>query len=96
MSWGMRRWRREAYEAVVQEFGREILTGEGAIDRRALAARVFGDPVRLAQLNALVHPVVFRRGRRVDRCFCGTGSKRDRSGGSRYPDRNQELSRWIN
>ena len=45
----------------MQEFGREILTGEGAIDRRALAARVFGDPVRLAQLNALVHPVVFRR-----------------------------------
>ena len=50
----------EAYEAVVQEFGRGS-TGEGAIDRRALAARVFGDPVRLAQLNALVHPVVFRR-----------------------------------
>jgi dephospho-CoA kinase len=51
----------EAYEPVVQEFGREILTSEGSIDRRALAARVFGDPVRLAQLNALVHPVVFRR-----------------------------------
>jgi len=51
----------EAYEPVVQEFGREILTSEGAIDRRALAARVFGDPVRLARLNALVHPAVFRR-----------------------------------
>jgi dephospho-CoA kinase len=46
---------------VVQEFGREILTGDGAIDRRALASRVFGDPVRLARLNALVHPAVFRR-----------------------------------
>jgi len=51
----------EAYEPVVQEFGREILTSEGAIDRRALASRVFGDPVRLARLNALVHPAVFRR-----------------------------------
>ena len=51
----------EAYDPVVQEFGREILTGDGAIDRRALASRVFGDPVRLARLNALVHPAVFRR-----------------------------------
>jgi dephospho-CoA kinase len=45
---------------VVQEFGREILTSDGAIDRRALAARAFADPQRLARLNALVHPAVFR------------------------------------
>jgi dephospho-CoA kinase len=51
----------EAYQPVVEEFGREILTGDGTIDRRALAARVFADPQRLARLNALVHPVVFRR-----------------------------------
>ncbi len=46
---------------MVQEFGREILTSEGTIDRRALAARVFGDPEQLARLNALVHPPVIRR-----------------------------------
>ena len=51
----------EAYEPVVQEFGREILTSDGAIDRRALAARAFADPQRLARLNALVHPAVIRR-----------------------------------
>jgi dephospho-CoA kinase len=51
----------EAYEGVVQEFGREILSVDGAIDRRALAARAFADPARLASLNALVHPAVFRR-----------------------------------
>lgn len=51
----------EAYEAVVREFGREILTGDGAIDRRALAARAFGDAGRLARLNALVHPAVIQR-----------------------------------
>ncbi len=51
----------EAFDAVVQEFGREILTSEGTIDRRALAARVFGDPEQLARLNALVHPPVIRR-----------------------------------
>jgi dephospho-CoA kinase len=51
----------EAFGAVVQEFGREILTSEGTIDRRALAARVFKDPEELARLNALVHPSVIRR-----------------------------------
>ena len=51
----------EAYQLVVQEFGREILTGDGTIDRTALAARVFSHPERLARLNALVHPAVFQR-----------------------------------
>ena len=51
----------EAYQPVVREFGDEILTDDGTIDRRALAARVFADPQRLARLNALVHPAVFRR-----------------------------------
>ena len=51
----------EAYDGVVQEFGREILIDSGEIDRHALAARVFGAPERLARLNALVHPPVLRR-----------------------------------
>ena len=51
----------EAYDGVVREFGREILDAEGRIDRRALAAQVFGSPHRLARLNSLVHPPVFRR-----------------------------------
>ena len=51
----------EAYEPVVKEFGSEILAESGEIDRRALAARVFGSPELLAQLNALVHPPVLRR-----------------------------------
>jgi len=51
----------EAYDDVVGEFGREILDGSGRIDRRALAARVFGAPGKLDKLNSLVHPRVFRR-----------------------------------
>jgi dephospho-CoA kinase len=51
----------EAYAAVVAEFGASVLTADGAIDRRALAAQVFGHPERLATLNALVHPPVIRR-----------------------------------
>ena len=46
----------EAYGAVVAEFGREILSQDATIDRRALAATVFADPTRLARLNALIHP----------------------------------------
>ena len=55
----------EAYDAVVREFGRGILADDGAIDRRALAARVFGSPASLATLNALVHPPVVRREERL-------------------------------
>jgi dephospho-CoA kinase len=51
----------EAYDAVAREFGREILTSDGAIDRQQLGTLVFGWPDRLARLNALVHPSVLRR-----------------------------------
>jgi len=51
----------EAYGAVVREFGAGVLGASGEIDRRALAAQVFGKPERLALLNSLVHPPVVRR-----------------------------------
>lgn len=44
--------------AVVAAFGREMLTAEGELDRPALGRVVFADPARLAQLNAIVHPLV--------------------------------------
>ena len=55
----------EAYHEVVREFGGGILTPAGEIDRGELAARVFGDPARLARLNAAVHPAVIRREERL-------------------------------
>lgn len=51
----------EAYHAVVDEFGRDILDANDAIDRRVLGARVFGNPELLGKLNALVHPPVRAR-----------------------------------
>jgi dephospho-CoA kinase len=51
----------EAYEGAVREFGAGILAADGKIDRRKLGQLVFGDPERLAKLNALVHPPVIRR-----------------------------------
>jgi len=51
----------EAYDAVIAEFGNDIVNGGGQIDRNVLASRVFNAPERLARLNALVHPPVVRR-----------------------------------
>ena len=50
-----------AYEPVLREFGAGILAPDGQIDRRKLAARVFGDPEALARLNSWVHPSVAQR-----------------------------------
>ncbi|MFW5417464.1 dephospho-CoA kinase [Nocardiopsis sp. CNT-189] len=46
---------------VVAEFGEEVLTAEGALDRPRLGEIVFSDPDRLARLNAIVHPRVGAR-----------------------------------
>ena len=48
-------------DAVVAEFGPEVLTGDGSLDRPRLASVVFNDPDRLKALNAIVHPLVGAR-----------------------------------
>ncbi|MGI8564457.1 MAG: dephospho-CoA kinase [Candidatus Dormibacter sp.] len=48
----------EGLAELVKEFGSEILTETGDLDRQRLAALAFGDPDRLARLNAIVHPRV--------------------------------------
>jgi dephospho-CoA kinase len=55
----------EAYDAVVNEFGEEILDQDALIDRRKLSAVVFGNPERLAKLSSLVHPPVIAREERM-------------------------------
>jgi dephospho-CoA kinase len=47
---------RPAYEDIVREFGAGVLAPDGAIDRKALGARVFGDAAARARLNAITHP----------------------------------------
>lgn len=44
--------------AIAREFGDDVLTPSGELDRAALGALVFGDPARLARLNGIVHPAV--------------------------------------
>ena len=47
--------------AVVNRFGRDVLTGSGALDRTRLGTLVFGDAAARADLEALIHPEVRRR-----------------------------------
>ncbi len=50
-----------AWHSVVGQFGDEVLSaGSMEIDRKRLAGIVFGDARKLAALNAIVHPVIFK------------------------------------
>lgn len=48
----------EGLAAVTAAFGTEILTADGSLDRKRLAAVVFADPAARARLNGIVHPRV--------------------------------------
>lgn len=50
------RKRHLAFEPLVAAFGEGILGPDGEIDRKALGALVFSDPVAREKLNAIVHP----------------------------------------
>ena len=48
------------FRASVRELlGDAVMLPDGAVDKRAVAARVFSDPAALQALNALVHPRVW-------------------------------------
>jgi dephospho-CoA kinase len=47
--------------AVVERFGSGILRDDGTLDRPALARVIFADRVARADLEAIVHPEVYRR-----------------------------------
>lgn len=49
------------HRAVIQRFGTGILADGGAIDRARLAALVFADATARADLEAIVHPIVYER-----------------------------------
>ena len=49
------------FDRVVESFGKDVITPDGDLDRSALAARIFSDPVQKATLEAIVHPEVARR-----------------------------------
>ena len=47
-----------AWDELVRTFGEEILQGDGSIDRKKLADRVFVDPKQRKLLNQILHPLI--------------------------------------
>jgi dephospho-CoA kinase len=55
----------EGLAAVVDAFGQDVLTDDGALDRAALAAIVFSDDAQRARLNSITHPLIGARTARL-------------------------------
>ncbi|MEM1126875.1 MAG: dephospho-CoA kinase [Bacteroidota bacterium] len=58
---------------IVAAFGAESYAEDGALNRRYLAERVFGDAEQLARINAIVHP-------RVRQAFADTRARAEANG----------------
>jgi dephospho-CoA kinase len=53
-------------DAVVAEFGPELLTPDGDLDRPAMGRLVFADEGARRRLEAIIHPLVFERIRELE------------------------------
>jgi dephospho-CoA kinase len=47
-----------ALATIANEFGRDVLRGDGTLDRKRLAAVVFAQPDRRQRLEAITHPAI--------------------------------------
>ena len=56
---------RPAYNDLLREFGKAVLTADGSIDRKMLGAIVFVDEARRKRLNEIVHPRVIEEQNRL-------------------------------
>ena len=50
----------EATAAIAERFGHQMLDASGAVDRKQLGTLVFADPTARRDLEAIVHPAVYR------------------------------------
>ncbi len=46
--------------AIAREFGANVISSDGSLDRAALGAIIFSDPEKRAKLNEITHPAVWR------------------------------------
>ncbi|MEO3990024.1 dephospho-CoA kinase [Pseudocitrobacter cyperus] len=53
-----------ALKAIAEHFGPQILTSDGALNRRLLRERIFATPDEKSWLNALLHPLIQRETQR--------------------------------
>jgi dephospho-CoA kinase len=54
-----------AFARIVEEFGPQIVQGDGSLDRKALGALVFGDAAKRKRLEEITHPAIGRRQQRI-------------------------------
>jgi len=50
-----------AWTTIVAEYGQDVVTAGGALDRKKLGAIVFADPERRRRLEAITHPAIRER-----------------------------------
>jgi dephospho-CoA kinase len=55
----------KAWKEIVDYFTRDILNDDLTVDRQKLADVVFSDTTKLAKLNQIVHPEVFKEDKRI-------------------------------
>jgi dephospho-CoA kinase len=66
---------RDAHAEIVAAFGQGVVAPDGAIDRRALAARVFADPQTRKRLEAITHPRILEESERRFRALEAAGER---------------------
>jgi len=49
---------RPAWNEIIRTFGKDILRGDGSIDRKKLADKIFVDPSQRKLLNQILHPLI--------------------------------------
>src|SRR6185295_992845 len=65
----------EATTAIAARFGADVLAADGSVNRAKLGPIVFGDPAARRDLEAIVHPAVYRAIAAGLRAFELTGSR---------------------
>jgi dephospho-CoA kinase len=50
-----------ALKKVVETFGKDVLDGNGRLDRRRMRERIFGDAASRRRLEAILHPIIRTR-----------------------------------
>ncbi len=56
----------EGLAEIVEAFGTDVLTDDGALDRPAMGARVFADPDARRTLESIIHPKVRARAAEIE------------------------------
>lgn len=65
----------QAIPAILQAFGAEFISAEGALDRHRMRALAFSDPSARRRLEQIIHPLVGLETRRRAQAAVDTGSR---------------------